>query len=53
MGEEPEKIRITRRQGKDIRAIGSDTTDEDKRAALGKVADALRAKNEREGDGRG
>jgi hypothetical protein len=51
MGEEPEKIRITRRQGKDIRAIGSDTTDAEKRDALGKVADALRRKNEEEGNG--
>jgi len=43
----PDKVRITRRQGSDIRAIGSETTEEEKRAALGKVADALREKNER------
>lgn len=45
-GEKPEKIRITRRQGSDIRAIGTEATEEEKRAALGKVADALRQKNE-------
>lgn len=50
MGEEPDKIRITRRQGKDIRAIGTEATEEEKRAALDKVADALRRKNE-EGKG--
>jgi hypothetical protein len=45
--DKPETVRVTRNQGRDIRAIGSDTTEEEKRGALGKVADALREKNKR------
>lgn len=49
MGKEPDKVKVSKTTAKKLRATGSDATEEQKRAALGKVADALRAKNEEEG----
>lgn len=42
----PEVVKVSKTTAKKLRATGSETTEAQKRDALGKVADALRAKNE-------
>jgi uroporphyrinogen-III synthase len=45
--DKPEVVKVSKTTAKKLRATGSETTEAQKRAALGQVADALRAKNEK------